>query len=78
MNLSLCDEFEPGPVKMVGFKAAFRRGAIGKQDLENATGNAHHTLIFAAPMPNSITERRKFQRASGGKRKNMALPRVFL
>src|SRR5215472_7235393 len=46
-NLSLGDEFEPGPVKMVGFETAFRRGGLRKQDLENAPGNSHHTLIFA-------------------------------
>src|SRR3984893_13304343 len=47
-NLPLGDEFEPGPVKMVRFEAAFRRGSLRKQDLEHAPGNAHHSLIFAA------------------------------
>src|SRR5215469_12699620 len=48
-NLPLCDEFESGPVKMVGFEASFGRGGLRKQDLENAPGNAHHTLILAHP-----------------------------
>jgi len=28
-NLALGDEFEPGPMKMIGFKAAFRREPFG-------------------------------------------------
>jgi hypothetical protein len=32
---------------VVRFEAAFRRRSIWKQDLENAPGDAHHTLIFA-------------------------------
>ena len=48
-NLPLCDEFEAGPVKMVGFKTAFGRGRLRKQDLENASGNAHYTLILSHP-----------------------------
>ena len=47
-NLSLGDEFEPGPVEVIGFEAAFRRWGLGEQNLENAPGNAHHTFIFAA------------------------------
>ena len=46
-NLPLGDKFEPGPVQVVGFDAAFRRGGLGKQGLEHAPGNAHHALIFA-------------------------------
>jgi hypothetical protein len=34
---------------MVGFEAPFRCGSLSKQDLEHATGNPHHTLIFADP-----------------------------
>jgi hypothetical protein len=48
-NLPLCDEFEADPVKMAGFEAAFGRRGLWKQDLENAPGNAHHTLILAHP-----------------------------
>src|SRR5215472_9940329 len=48
-NLPLCDEFEAGPVKMVGFEASFGRRGLWKQDLENAPGNAHHTLILSHP-----------------------------
>jgi hypothetical protein len=45
-NVPFSDEFEPSPVKVIGFEAAFRRGRLTKQDLEDASGNAHHTLIF--------------------------------
>jgi len=48
-KFALGDEVEPGPMKMVGFEAAFRRGGLWKQDLENAPGNAHHALILAYP-----------------------------
>src|SRR5438270_8858324 len=46
-NLPFGDQFEPRPVKVVRFEAAFRRRSLWKQDLENAPGHAHHTLIFA-------------------------------
>src|SRR5438045_990357 len=46
-NLPFGDEFEPRPVKVVRFEAAFRGPILWKQDLENASGPAHHTLIFA-------------------------------
>jgi len=58
---------------MIGFDASFGRRGLWKQDLEHAPGNAHHTLIFSTPMPNSTTERWRFHRASGGKRKNIGL-----
>jgi hypothetical protein len=44
-NLPLSYEFEPSPVKMVGFEAAFRHRGLWKQDLENASGHPNHTLI---------------------------------
>jgi hypothetical protein len=43
----LGDEFEPGPVKMVGFEAPFGCGGPWKQDLEHAPGNANDALILA-------------------------------
>jgi hypothetical protein len=46
-NLPLGDEFEPGPVQVVGFEAAFLRGGFWKQDLEHAPGNTHDSLILA-------------------------------
>ena len=46
-NLPFRNEFEPGPVKVVGFEAAFRRWGLGEQNLEDAPGNPHHALIFA-------------------------------
>jgi hypothetical protein len=46
-NLPFGDQFEPRPVKVVRFEAAFRCRSIWKQNLENAPGDAHHTLIFA-------------------------------
>src|SRR5436309_12661106 len=80
-NLPLGDQFEPRPVKVVRFEAAFRRRSLWKQDLENAPGHAHHTLIFADAYTELDEDRSEFQRASGGKRKNMGLlgnvPRMF-
>jgi hypothetical protein len=49
-DLPFGDQFEPRPVKVVRFEAAFRRRnlwKLWKQDLENAPGHAHHPLIFA-------------------------------
>jgi hypothetical protein len=43
----LSDEFEPSPVKVKCFEAAFRREGFWNQDLEHAPGNAHYALIFA-------------------------------
>jgi hypothetical protein len=48
-NLPLGDQFEPGSVKTVGFKAAFGRGGLWKQDLEKAPGNPHYAFILAHP-----------------------------
>src|SRR6202030_840330 len=45
--LPLSDEFEPGPVEVIGFEAPFRRAGFRKQDLEDAPGNPHDALIFA-------------------------------
>jgi hypothetical protein len=50
-NLPLSDEFEPRPVKMVDFEAAFGRRGLCKQDLKDASGNAHHALILAHTNP---------------------------
>jgi hypothetical protein len=47
-NFPFGDQFEPCPVEVVCLEAAFRRWGLGEQQhLENASGNAHHTLIFA-------------------------------
>jgi hypothetical protein len=46
-NLPLSNKFEPSSVDVVGFEAAFGRRGVCKQNLENAPGNNHHTLIFA-------------------------------
>jgi hypothetical protein len=46
-NLPFGNEFEPSPVKMVGFDAASRCGSLTKQDLENAPGYTYNALIFA-------------------------------
>ena len=37
-NLPLGDEFQPGPMKMIGFEASFRRGGLLKQNLEHPSG----------------------------------------
>jgi hypothetical protein len=41
------DELKLGPMEMVGFEASFRRWCLGQQNLENASGNADYTVIFA-------------------------------
>src|SRR5947209_17483855 len=46
-NLPLSYEFEPSPVKVVGFDAAFRRWSLGEQHLKYAARNPHHALILA-------------------------------
>jgi hypothetical protein len=46
-DLPFGDQFEPRPVKVVRFEAAFRRRSLWKQVLENASGHANHTFIFA-------------------------------
>lgn len=45
-NLPLGDEFQPGPMKMIGFEASFRRRGLWEQDLEHAPGNSHRALIL--------------------------------
>jgi hypothetical protein len=72
-NLPFGDEFEPGPVKVVGFEAPLRREGLRNQDLEDAPGNAHHSLIFADTNAELDHRASGFHRASGGKRKNMHL-----
>jgi hypothetical protein len=49
VNLPFGDEFQPGPMKMVGFDAPFRCWGVWDQDLEDALGNPHHALILAHP-----------------------------
>ena len=41
------DDFEPRPVQVIGFEAAFGREGFQQQNLEHAPGNPHHALIFA-------------------------------
>ena len=48
-NLPFCNEFEPSPMKMVGFEASFRRGGLREQYLEHPPGNSHLALIVAHP-----------------------------
>ena len=43
----LRDEFEPGPVKVIGFDTPFRCGDLSKQELEDAPGDAHRAFILA-------------------------------
>jgi hypothetical protein len=43
------DQFEPGPVNMIGFDAPFRCWGVWDQDSEDALGNPHHALIHAHP-----------------------------
>src|SRR5947209_20438245 len=46
-NLPFGDQFEPRPVKVVGFEAAFRCRSLWKQDLEYTARNPHHAFVFA-------------------------------
>jgi hypothetical protein len=46
-NFPLGDQFEPSPVKVVGFEAAFRRGGLWQQGLEHAAGHANDAFIIA-------------------------------
>jgi hypothetical protein len=43
----LGDQFEPSPMKVVGFETAFRRWGLWKQDLEHAPGHANDAFIIA-------------------------------
>jgi len=45
-KFSLRDQFEPCPLKVIGFEAAFRRRGLWKQSLEDAPGNSHYALIL--------------------------------
>jgi hypothetical protein len=45
----ISDQFEPGPVNMIGFDAPFRCWGVWDQDLKDALGNPHHALILAHP-----------------------------
>jgi hypothetical protein len=46
-DLPLGDEFEPSPVKMVGFQAPFRCRGLIEQGLEHAPTDTHDALIVA-------------------------------
>ena len=48
-NLPLGYEFEPGPMKVVGFKAACWCRGLWEQNLEYPFGNSHIALIVADP-----------------------------
>jgi hypothetical protein len=48
-NLPLGNEFQSGPVKMIGFEASFRRRGLREQYLEHPPGNSHLALIVAHP-----------------------------
>jgi hypothetical protein len=50
-NLAFRNHFEPRPMEVVGFEAAFSGRGLRKQDLENARGNPHHAFIVAHPDP---------------------------
>jgi hypothetical protein len=72
-NLPFGDEFEPSPVQMVGFEAAFGREGFQQQDLEDAPETRTTPSYSPTPMPNSTVFRSGFHRASGGNRKNIDL-----
>jgi hypothetical protein len=70
-NLPLGNEFEPGPMKMVRFEAALGCGASGSKIWNTRLETRTTPSYSPTPMPNSTSERSEFQRASGGKRKNI-------
>jgi hypothetical protein len=47
MHLPLGNDFEPGPVKMVGFQAPFRCRSLIEQGLEHAPTDTHDTSSTA-------------------------------
>src|ERR1700680_4813785 len=48
-NLPLSDQFEPGPMKMIGFKAPFGCGRLVEQGLEHPPADTHDAFILADP-----------------------------
>jgi hypothetical protein len=48
-NLPLSDQFEPGPMKMIGFKAPFGCGCLVEQGLEHPPADTHDAFILADP-----------------------------
>jgi hypothetical protein len=48
-KLALGDEFEPGPVKVVGFQTPFGCWGLIEQGLEHAPGDTHCAFILAEP-----------------------------
>jgi hypothetical protein len=46
-HLPLGDQFEPGPMKMIGFEAPFGRRSLCQQVLEDAAVDAHDASVFA-------------------------------
>ncbi len=64
----LGDKFEPSPMKVVGFEAAFRRGGLWQQDLEHASGHANDAFIIADA--DAETRRRSAQDSTGRRAEN--------
>jgi hypothetical protein len=75
-EISFRDQFEPGPVNMIGFDAPFRCWSLCESVLEHAPGNAHQALYSPAPMPNPTAARSWFHLASGGKTKEHERPEM--
>jgi hypothetical protein len=80
-DLPFGGQFEPRPVKVIRFEAAFWRRSLWKQVLENAPGHAHHTLIFADAYTELDDGSLRVPASIGRKAKNMGLlvnvPRMF-
>lgn len=47
-QFALGDQFDRGPVQVVGFEAARECGPLWKQDLEHAPGHANDPVIVGA------------------------------
>jgi hypothetical protein len=48
-NLPLGDEFQPGPLQIIGFQAPLRCRGLIEQPLEHAPADTHDAFILADP-----------------------------
>jgi hypothetical protein len=62
-QLPFGDQFEPGPLQMVGFKAPLGCRGLIKQALEHPPGNPHHAFVF--PDANAEFDGRSFGAPAG-------------
>jgi hypothetical protein len=72
-KLPLGDEFEPGSVKDSGLRGSVQAWGPLEGGFGTRAAARERRSYSPTPMPNSTTERSGFHRASGGKRKNIAV-----